>query len=270
MKYLKITKSITDFSNSIVSKYFKDINKEPLLTKEEEFDLAAKSREGDKAARDKLIKSNLRFVVSIAKRYQNQGIPLEDLINEGNIGLVQAADRFDERKGYRFISYAVWWIRQAMTKAIYDGSRTIRLPITQIYKISKINRVIEDFEKIEGRPPSDEEITEFTGLEEPNKILNSSKNCISLDTPFDLDDETGTLLDIIPDKVPDDYDYNTECENVIKLLTDREADIMRMSFGIGVKPMRFEEIGKKFGLTGERVRQIRENSLISLKNKLNK
>lgn len=268
MKYLKITKSITDFSNTLINKYFKDINKQRLLTKDEELELACKSREGDEHARQILIEANLRFVVSIAKRYQNQGISLEDLISEGNIGLIEAANRFDERKGYRFISYAVWWIRQAMTKAIYDGSRTIRLPVTQIYKISKINRVIEEFEKIQGRPPSDKEITELTGLEEPNKILNSAKNCISLDTPFDLDDETGTLLDIIPDKIPDDYDYNEECENVIKLLSNREADIMRMSFGIGVKPMRFEEIGKKFGLTGERVRQIRESSIEFLKSKL--
>lgn len=268
MKYLKITKSITDFSNSIINKYFKDINKEPLLTKEEEFELAAKAREGDEVARDKLIKSNLRFVISIAKRYQNQGIPLEDLIAEGNVGLIEAVSRYDERKGYRFISYAVWWIRQAITKSIYDKSRTIRLPITQIYKISKVNKAIEEFERNEGRPPSDDEIFKLTGLENANQILDSAKNCISLDSPFDLDDETGTLLDVIPDKVPDDYDYTGDCENVFKSLGDREADILRLSFGIGVKPMKFDEIGRKFGLTGERIRQIRENCLQELRNRL--
>lgn len=272
MKYLKITKSITDLSNSVLNKYFKDINKEPLLTKEEEIELARKAREGDDNAREQLVKSNLRFVISIAKKYQNQGVELIDLISEGNYGLIQGSYKYDERKGYRFISYAVWWIRQAIYKSICDNSRTIRIPITQINKITKVNRIIEKFESTNERPPSLKEIADLSNIPEEkiDLLLDSAKNTLSLDTPFNLDDddEVGTLLDILPSEETIIEDRSDECEKLLKLLSPRNSDIVRMFFGIGVKKLDYDTIGQKFGITGERARQIKESSLELLRSKV--
>lgn len=273
MKSIQIKKSITDRSNITINDYLKDINKIPMITPEEEKELGKKIKEGDKESKDKLIVSNLRFVVSVAKQYQGQGLSLDDLINEGNIGLIRAADKFDVDKGFRFISYAVWWIRQSILQALSEQSRTIRLPMNQVRLSSKILKTIQEFEQDNERKPTDEELEELIGLsiEKINKIINSNNKMVSLDTPLN-DNEEGTLIDIIPNGNPKtDADLikesnKIELNSIIDKLTNREQDIIRMYFGLTGKNFTLSEIGDKFGITNERARQIKEKALDKLKN----
>ena len=272
MEYLKIGKSITDRSKDSLRLYLKDVSKESLITPEQERELATKARQGDKRALDDLVKANLRFVISIAKQYQGKGLPLEDLIAEGNCGLIKAATLFSPERGIKFISYAVWWIRQSIMKAISDQSRTVRLPITQVARLVKINKVTSKFEQLNERIPSIEEISELTNIPEEKVLqaLDSAKNCVSVDTPFSCDDDSGTLLDVIPndDGLADDSLINQslseEILDMLDSLTIRESDIIKMFFGIGMKPIPFDYIGRKFGITGERARQIKEGAVEKL------
>lgn len=273
MKSIQIKRSITDRSNITINDYLKDINKIPMITPEEEKELGKKIKEGDKESKDKLIVSNLRFVVSVAKQYQGQGLSLDDLINEGNIGLIRAADKFDVDKGFRFISYAVWWIRQSILQALSEQSRTIRLPMNQVRLSSKILKTIQEFEQDNERKPTDEELEKLIGLsiEKINKIINSNNKMVSLDTPLN-DNEEGTLIDIIPNGNPKtDADLikesnKIELNSIIDKLTNREQDIIRMYFGLTGKNFTLSEIGDKFGITNERARQIKEKALDKLKN----
>ena len=273
MKSIQIKKSITDRSNITIDDYLKDINKIPMLTPDEEKEIGRKAKEGDIDAKNKLITGNLRFVVSVAKQYQGQGLSLDDLINEGNIGLIRAADKFDVDKGFRFISYAVWWIRQSILQALSEQSRTIRLPMNQVRLSSKILKTIQEFEQDNERKPTDEELEELIGLsiEKINKIINSNNKMVSLDTPLN-DDEEGTLIDIIPNGNPKtDADLikesnKIELNSIIDKLTNREQDIIRMYFGLTGKNFTLSEIGDKFGITNERARQIKEKALDKLKN----
>ncbi len=273
MKSIQIKKSITDRSNITIDDYLKDINKIPMLTPDEEKEIGRKAKEGDIDAKNKLITGNLRFVVSVAKQYQGQGLSLDDLINEGNIGLIRAADKFDVDKGFRFISYAVWWIRQSILQALSEQSRTIRLPMNQVRLSSKILKTIQEFEQDNERKPTDEELEGLIGLsiEKINKIINSNNKMVSLDTPLN-DDEEGTLIDIIPNGNPKtDADLikesnKIELNSIIDKLTNREQDIIRMYFGLTGKNFTLSEIGDKFGITNERARQIKEKALDKLKN----
>ena len=273
MKSLQIKQSITDRSDTSLNSYLKDISKYPLLTAEEEKEIAKKSLSGDKIAKDKLIKANLRFVVSVAKQYQNQGIPLIDLINEGNIGMIKAAAKFDPDKGYKFISYAVWWIRQAILSSLSDKSRTIRLPVNQIHILNKINKITQEYEKKYERVPNNEELSKILNIpaNKIDAIINSNNRIVSVNTPF-KDEEEGTLIDIIPNtnspKSDDKLMEESKKKNIELILNsvgDREHDILIMFFGLGCYQMTLEEIGRKFGITSERVRQIKEKAIRSLK-----
>jgi RNA polymerase primary sigma factor len=274
MKTFKITQSITDRTNDCVKFYLNDIKRYPILTAEEEREIAKAASEGDLKAREKLINSNLRFVVSVAKQYQNETLSLLDLINEGNAGLIKAVDKFDYTKGFKFISYAVWWIRQSIMQAIGDKSRTIRIPTNQGALMSKISKAIANFEQQHDRSPSYEEISELTDVSEDKvrEIMAIMIKTVSVDTPFGDEDE-GSLLDVIPNKGIKDTDYsleensiNIEINRVLNKLPIREGAILQMIFGLnGVQEMPFEEIGKRLGLTGERVRQIKEKILKDLK-----
>lgn len=273
MKSFKISKSITNRDDISLNLYLKEISKQPLISPEEEIRLAKLIKQGDKRALSKLVNANLRFVVSVAKQYQNQGISLIDLINEGNIGLIKAAEKFDETRGFKFISYAVWWIRQSILLSLAGQSRTVRLPLNQVSTLNKINKFISTFEQVNERKPSLEEIEEKLNIpyDKILEIINSSINCVSVDTPF-KDEEEGCLLDIIPNKnspIADEnlleQDTSKEVELILSKLTVRERAIIRMFFGIGVPEMPLEEIGNKFGLTSERVRQIKEKVLRDLR-----
>jgi len=273
MKSIQIKRNITDRSNVSLNNYLKDISKIKLLTPEQEKEVGKLAKEGNKQAIDKLVTSNLRFVVSVAKQYQNQGLDLIDLIQAGNTGLIEAANRFDIDKGYRFISYAVWWIRQSIIQTLSDNSRTIRLPMSQIHSVSKINKAISEFEQTHDRKPSDEELETLIGIpaNKINKIINSENKIVSIDTPF-KDEEEGTLVDIIPnnnspkaDSIVNAESKQKEIDMLLNTLTDREHDIIRMCFGIGCYPVTLEEIGEKFGVTYERIRQIKEGALKSLR-----
>ena len=273
MKSIQIKRSITDRNNIALNDYLKDISKIKLLTPEQEKEIGKLAKEGNKRAIDKLVTSNLRFVVSVAKQYQNQGVDLIDLIQAGNTGLIEAANRFDIDKGFKFISYAVWWIRQAIIQSLSDNSRTIRLPTSQIHFASKINKVISEFEQEHQRKPSDDELEKLLGISisKINKIINSENRILSIDTPF-KDEEEGTLVDVIPNKNSPKADnlineeYKTkEINMLLNTLSNREHDIIRMYFGIGCYPITLEDIGEKFGLTYERIRQIKENALKNLK-----
>ena len=278
MKSIQIKKNITNRKDSALNEYLKDISKIKLLTPEEEKKIGTLAKQGDKAAVDKLVTSNLRFVVSVAKQYQNQGIDLIDLIQAGNTGLIEAANRFDVDKGFRFISYAVWWIRQAITQSLSDNSRVIRLPISQIHSVSKINKTISEFEQKNQRRPSEEELEKLIGIpaNKINKILNSETKTLSIDTPF-KDEEEGTLIDIIPNNNSPKADHiineeykQKEINMLLNTLSNREHDIVRMCFGLGCFPVTLEEIGEKFGVSYERIRQIKEKALKSLrKHKIN-
>lgn len=244
-----------------------------MITPEEEIELTKQIRSGDKKAIDKLVKANLRFVISVAKQYQNKGLTLVDLIQEGNIGLIEAAKRYDETRGFKFISYAVWWIRQSIIHAISEQCRTIRVPMNQVVYINKINKASEKFEQENGRKPSVEELEKETNLDSDkiNLTLASINKAVSLDTPF-KDEEAGCLLDVIPNENSsntDEYssrnDLSDSIEFVLSKLPFRERDILRMSFGIGMCVMQNEEIADRFGIGCERVRQIQKEALNKLK-----
>lgn len=273
MKALQIKQSITDRSDTALKAYLKDISKIPLLTPEQEKEIGAKAKLGDKKALDKLVTSNLRFVVSVAKQYQGQGIPLIDLISSGNEGLIEAASKFNVDKGFKFISYAVWWIRQSIVSSLSSQSRTVRLPTNQVHSISKINKAIASFEQENERKPSYYELEQMTGIPS-NKIsyiLNIANKTVSVDSPL-KDEEDNTLIDIIPNKNVQDLDeelINEEREkqirNILKHLSYREHDIIRMFFGLGCQSMTLESISVKFGLTSERVRQVKDAAIKTLK-----
>lgn len=273
MKNFKITQSITDRQDPSLSIFFKEVSKLPLIDADKEIELSRRVKEGDERAANELVKANLRFVISVAKQYQNKGLPLVDLIQEGCCGLIQASKLFDESKGFKFISYAVWWIRQAIIKAISEQCRTVRIPMNQVVCINKINKASEKFEQENGRKPSVEELERITELDS-SKIsltLASVNKAVSLDTPFS-DEEAGCLLDIVPNENSSDADayssrndLSNSIEFVLSKLPFRDRDILRMSFGIGMCAMQNEEIADRFGIGCERVRQIQKEALNKLK-----
>ena len=272
MKSIQIKRSITDRNNISLNDYLKDISKIKMLTPEQEKEVGKLAKAGDRKAIDKLTTSNLRFVISVAKQYQGQGLDLIDLIQAGNTGLIEAANRFDVDKGYRFISYAVWWIRQAIIQALSDNSRTIRLPISQIHIIAKINKAISEFEQLHNRRPSNEELEKIVDIpaHKIDKIMNSESKVVSIDTPF-KDEEEGTLVDVIPntnspkaDNIINEEYKKKEINMLLNTLSDREHDVIRMYFGIGCYPCTLDDIGEKFGVTYERARQIKESALKNL------
>ena len=273
MRQLKITKSITNRESASLDKYLKEIGKEDLITVEEEVELAQRIRKGDQRALEKLTRANLRFVVSVAKQYQNQGLSLPDLINEGNLGLIKAAEKFDETRGFKFISYAVWWIRQSILQALAEQSRIVRLPLNQVGSLNKINKAFSRFEQEHERRPSPEELAETLDLpaEKVADTLRVSGRHISVDAPF-VEGEDNSLLDVlvnddspVADKTLINESLSTEVERALATLTERERDIIRLFFGINCQEMTLEEIGEKFGLTRERVRQIKEKAIRRLR-----
>lgn len=274
MRQLKITKSITNRESASLDKYLQEIGHEELISVEEEVELAQRIRKGDRKALEKLTKVNLRFVVSVAKQYQNQGLSLPDLINEGNVGLIKAAEKFDETRGFKFISYAVWWIRQSILQAIAEQSRIVRLPLNQVGSVNKINRALNKFEQENERHPSIEEIADRIDLPE-EKIIDAMKingKHISVDAPF-AEGEDNSLLDIMPNTESPTADerlvsesLRDEISRVLLLLNERERMIIEAFFGINQQDMTLEEIGDKFGLTRERVRQIKEKAIRRLRN----
>ena len=273
MRQLKITKSITNRESASLDKYLQEIGKEDLITVEEEVELAQRIRKGDQRALEKLTRANLRFVVSVAKQYQNQGLSLPDLINEGNLGLIKAAEKFDETRGFKFISYAVWWIRQSILQALAEQSRIVRLPLNQVGSLNKINKAFSRFEQEHERRPSPEELAETLDLpaEKVADTLRVSGRHISVDAPF-VEGEDNSLLDVlvtddspVADKTLINESLSTEVERALATLTERERDIIRLFFGINCQEMTLEEIGEKFGLTRERVRQIKEKAIRRLR-----
>jgi len=273
MRQLKITQSITNRESQSLDKYLHEIGKVDLITAEEEVILAQKIREGDQAALERLTKTNLRFVVSVAKQYQNQGLTLGDLINEGNLGLIKAAKRFDETKGFKFISYAVWWIRQSILQAIAEQSRIVRLPLNQVGSLSKISKAFSRLEQEYEREPSPEELAETleTTVEKISDTLSNSGRHVSMDAPF-VQGEENTLLDVLENRDPNtdnsliDESLSVEIRRSLATLTDREREIIVLFFGLGFNhPLSLEEIGEKFSLTRERVRQIKDKALQRLR-----
>lgn len=275
MKSFKITQSITDRKDASLGIYFKDVSKLSMITPEKEIELTRRIKLGDKAAANELVTANLRFVISVAKQYQNKGLDLVDLIQEGNIGMLEAAYKFDETRGYRFISYAVWWIRQSIMRAISEQCRTVRVPMSQIVNMSKINKMSEEFEQKNGRVPSMEEIEEETNLNRKkiNMSLASTYRSVSLESPL-RDEDVSCLLDILPNDNSESTDTTAlksdlilEIERILSKLSYREQDVLRMSFGIGVQAMSNDEIANRFGIGGERVRQIQHSAINHIKNK---
>ena len=273
MRQLKITKSITNRESASLDKYLQEIGKEDLITVEEEVELAQRIRKGDQKALEKLTRANLRFVVSVAKQYQNQGLSLPDLINEGNLGLIKAAEKFDETRGFKFISYAVWWIRQSIPQALAEQSRIVRLPLNQVGSLNKINKAFSRFEQENERRPSPEELADSLDLpaEKVADTLRVSGRHISVDAPF-VEGEDNSLLDVlvnddspIADRTLINESLSTEVERALSTLTERERDIIKLFFGINTQEMTLEEIGEKFGLTRERVRQIKEKAIRRLR-----
>ena len=273
MRQLKITKSITNRESASLDKYLQEIGKEELISVEEEVELAQRIKKGDQEALEKLTKANLRFVVSVAKQYQNQGLSLPDLINEGNLGLIKAAEKFDETRGFKFISYAVWWIRQSILQALAEQSRIVRLPLNQVGSLNKINKAFARFEQEHERTPSAEELANELELpkEKVTDTLRVAGRHISVDAPF-ADGEDNSLLDVLVNTDPPNADRGlineslaTEVERALEILTERERDIIRYFFGIGCSEMTLEEIGEKFDLTRERVRQIKEKAIRKLR-----
>lgn len=273
MNNFKICQSITDRKDASLRIYFKDVSKLSMITPEEEAELSRRIQEGDKKAEEELVTANLRFVISVAKQYQNKGLDLVDLIQEGNFGLISAARKFNATKGFRFISYAVWWIRQAITKAISDQCRTVRVPMNQVVCISKIAKATEKFEQENGRTPSTEELAESTNIDS-DKIslsLEATNRSVSLESPIH-DEDVGCLLDVLPNGTePTDEDASKQdLANVVKgilsKLSYREHDIIKMYFGIGMYPVPNIEIAKRFGIGGERVRQIIQGVLSKIRN----
>ncbi|MCF8361527.1 MAG: RNA polymerase sigma factor RpoD/SigA [Prolixibacteraceae bacterium] len=273
MRQLKITKSITNRESASLDKYLQEIGKEELITVEEEVELAQRIKKGDHAALEKLTRANLRFVVSVAKQYQNQGLSLPDLINEGNLGLIKAAEKFDETRGFKFISYAVWWIRQSILQALAEQSRIVRLPLNQVGSLNKINKAFSKFEQEHERKPSPEELAESLDLpaDKVADTLKVSGRHVSVDAPF-VEGEDNSLLDVLPNTESPNADrllikesLGREIDRALTTLTERESDIIRLFFGIGCQDMTLEEIGERFGLTRERVRQIKEKAIRRLR-----
>ena len=280
MRQLKISKSITNRESASLDKYLQEIGHEELLSVDEEVELAQKIKKGDRQALERLTRANLRFVVSVAKQYQNQGLSLPDLINEGNVGLIKAAEKFDETRGFKFISYAVWWIRQSILQAIAEQSRIVRLPLNQVGSVNKINRELNKFEQEHERRPSVDEIADRINLPEDKieEAMKVNNRHVSMDAPF-VDGEDNSLLDILADndmpmadKALVQESLRKEIDRAIELLNDREQKVVRAFFGIGSPEMTLEEIGEKYNLTRERVRQIKEKAIRRLrhntKNKL--
>lgn len=274
MRQLKITKSITNRESASLDKYLQEIGREELITADEEVILAKKIREGDQVALEKLTKSNLRFVVSVAKQYQNQGLSLPDLINEGNLGLIKAAKRFDETRGFKFISYAVWWIRQSILQALAEQSRIVRLPLNQVGSLNKINKAYSRLEQQFEREPSAEELSEILELPQ-DKVADTmrvSGRHVSMDAPF-VNGEENSLLDVLvnhdsprADNLLMNESLQREIERSLSTLTERERDVVKLFFGIGINHgLTLEEIGAKFDLTRERVRQIKEKAIRRLR-----
>ncbi len=273
MRQLKITKSITNRESASLDKYLQEIGKEELLSIDEEVELAQRIRKGDRKALERLTKANLRFVVSVAKQYQNQGLSLSDLINEGNVGLIKAAEKFDETRGFKFISYAVWWIRQSILQAIAEQSRIVRLPLNQVGSVNKITRALNQFEQENERRPNTREIAERTDIPEEkiDEALQVNGRHISVDAPF-VDGEDNSLLDVmVNDNSPmADLELvkeslNAEIKTALLMLSERERNVITAFFGIGQPEMTLEEIGTKYGLTRERVRQIKEKAIRRLR-----
>lgn len=280
MRQLKITKSITNRESDSLDKYLQEIGHEELISVEEEVELAQRIKQGDRKALEKLTKANLRFVVSVAKQYQNQGLSLPDLINEGNVGLIKAAEKFDETRGFKFISYAVWWIRQSILQAIAEQSRIVRLPLNQVGSVNKINRVLNKFEQEHERRPSIDEIADNVDIPQDKieEAMKVSSRHVSVDAPF-ADGEDNSLLDVLPNKDSPMADkklvlesLREEINRALQTLNERERNIIEAFFGINQPEMTLEEIGDKYGLTRERVRQIKEKAIRRLrhstKNKL--
>lgn len=276
MRQLKITKSITNRESQSLEKYLQEIGKVDLLTPEEEVDLAKRIKQGDQIALEKLTKANLRFVVSVAKQYQNQGLSLSDLINEGNLGLIKAAQRFDETRGFKFISYAVWWIRQSILQALAEQSRIVRLPLNKVGSLNKINKAFSELEQEYEREPSPEELADNLDIptEEVETTLGVAARHVSVDAPF-VEGEDNSLLDVLENNTTPDTDENLEyreslrreIDRSLSTLTERQCDVIKLYFGIGVEhPMSLEDIGEKFGLTRERVRQIKDKAINKLRN----
>ena len=274
MRQLKITKQVTNRETASLDKYLQEIGKVDLITAEEEVELAQRIKAGDEIALEKLTKANLRFVVSVAKQYQNQGLTLPDLINEGNLGLIKAARRFDETRGFKFISYAVWWIRQSILQALAEQSRIVRLPLNKIGSINKINKMYAFLEQAKERVPSAEEIAkelDMTVSDVKESMKNSGRH-VSMDAPL-VEGEDSNLYDVLrsgespnPDKELIHESLRTEIERALETLTPREADVIKLYFGLGNHhPMTLEEIGETFDLTRERVRQIKEKAIRRLK-----
>ncbi|MBN1159173.1 MAG: RNA polymerase sigma factor RpoD/SigA [Bacteroidales bacterium] len=275
MRQLKITKSITNRNSDSLEKYLHDIGKEDLITPEEEVELAKRIKVGDQEALEKLTKANLRFVVSVAKQYQHQGLSLPDLINEGNLGLIKAAKKFDETKGFKFISYAVWWIRQCILQALAEQSRIVRLPLNKIGALNKINKAFSQLEQEHEREPSPEEVAKILELPEGKVAgtLELSGRHLSVDAPFQ-DGEENSLLDVLPsgdtpstDNKLIEESLSKEIERTLSTLPEKESSVIRAFYGIGTKPMSLEEIGQTIGISRERTRQIKEKAIKHLRQK---
>ena len=276
MRQLKISKSITNRDSKSIEKYLQEISKEDMITAEEEVDLAKKIKEGDDLALDRLVRANLRFVVSVAKQYQNTSLSLNDLINEGNFGLVKAAKRFDETRGFKFISYAVWWIRQSIMQALAEQSRLVRLPLNKVGSLSKINQAYSILEQKFEREPTPEELSEILEMHsaEIDTTLKVSAKHVSMDAPF-AEGETNSLINILEDKDSKEADQHLvhnqsltqETARTLETLDQRERDVIKCYFGIGMEnPMSLGDIGERIGLTRERVRQIKDNAILKLRN----
>ncbi len=273
MRQLKITKSITNRESASLDKYLQEIGREPLIPVDEEVELARMIRHGDRAALEKLVKANLRFVVSVAKQYQNQGLSLPDLIDEGNLGLIKAAEKFDETRGFKFISYAVWWIRQSILQALAEQARIVRLPLNQVGSLNKINKAYQRFEQEFERKPSAEELADLLDIpvDKIADTLKMSGRQVSVDAPF-VEGEDNSLIDVMVNEDSPNADHtlineslSREIDRALATLTPREADIIRKFFGIGVPEKTLEEIGIELQLTRERVRQIKEKAIRRLK-----
>ena len=273
MRQLKITKSITNRESASLDKYLQEIGREDLITVEEEVELAQAIKKGDRQALEKLTRANLRFVVSVAKQYQNQGLSLPDLINEGNLGLIKAAEKIDETRGFKFISYAVWWIRQSILQALAEQSRIVRLPLNQVGSLNKISKAFQKFEQENERRPSAEELSAVLDIpvDKVTDSLKVSGRHISMDAPL-VEGEDNSLLDVlvnddapVADRTLINESLQKEIDRALSTLTERESDIIKMFFGIGCQEMTLEEIGDKFQLTRERVRQIKEKAIRRLR-----